>query len=54
MLPLLALFAPAAAATVLETIGLATGTAIVTTVAIRATNDVYDAATKKEKEDDEG
>lgn len=43
MLPLLALAVPA----VLKTVAVAVGTAVVTTVAVRATNDAYDAAMKK-------
>jgi len=49
MLPLLVLAVPA----FLETLAVAAGTAIVVTVASRATNDAYDSATKKKKVDDE-
>lgn len=49
MLPLLALAVP----TLLETLAVAAGTAVVVTVASRATNDAYDSATKKKKENDE-
>lgn len=49
MLPLLALAVP----TLLETLAIAAGTAVVVTVASRATNDAYDSATKKKKENDE-
>lgn len=48
MLPLLALAIP----TILETLAVAAGTAVVVTVASRATNDAYDSAAKK-KDDDE-
>lgn len=45
--PLLALAAP----TILETIAVAVGTTVATTVAIRLTNDAYDSAKKKEDDD---
>ena len=51
MLPLLALATPAIPA-VLKAITVAVGTAVVTTVAVRATNDAYDAAMKKEPDND--
>lgn len=50
MLPLLAFLAPAAA-TALETLIVATTTAVVTTVAVRATNDAYDFVTREDDED---
>ncbi len=46
--PLLALAVP----TVLETIAVAVGTTVATTVAIRLTNDAYDKAMKKGDEED--
>lgn len=49
MLPLLALAVP----TILETIAVAAATTVVTHVAMRVADDAYDAATKKETEDDE-
>ncbi len=45
--PLLALAIP----TVLETIAVATATAVATTIAVRAADDAYNSVTKKEKED---
>lgn len=47
--PLLALAVP----TVFETIAVATATAVATTIAIRATDDAYNAITKKKKEEDD-
>jgi hypothetical protein len=50
MLPLLALAVP----TIIETLAVAAGTAAVITAATRATNDAYDSASKKKKEEDKG
>lgn len=49
MLPLLALAVP----TILETIAVATATTVITHVAMRATEDAYNAVTKKKKEGNE-
>jgi hypothetical protein len=51
MLPFLAL--AVAVPIILETLAVAAGTAVVVTVASRATNDAYDSATKKKMEGDE-
>ncbi|MBS0348825.1 MAG: hypothetical protein JSR69_20445 [Proteobacteria bacterium] len=49
MFPLLALAVP----TILETIVAATATTVVTHIAMRVTDDAYNAATKTKKDDDE-